>query len=408
MAALGWEGCVRLPRGEEFLPAWQPGELDLHFIYTGCGENMFYRLPDGTAILNDVGEFYRPEALGEVPLLPSPARLGGDWVARYLHRVYPEKAIDYAVFSHWHSDHIGHSQYGQKETPKASHRFRITSDGRKVNGFLCVAEDFKIERCLVHDHAFSNRGRSADSSLGLLKGYVDAEKKRGLKLEPFKVGALDQIRMQRDAAKYRDSFSIRNLCADGVLWDGRDGTVDFIGEHLSAAKSKWVSQNMLSLGFVMRYGKFSYLATGDFQDDLVRRADGRKMRMDGALGKLAGKVSVAKMSHHGCSNAMTQDYLNAIQAETHVGCMWCPAQSAADTMERIVKAGTANGLSPLILPQLLCKQHRQWASKRGWDFGYASGVHIVVRVAPGGNDGYRVYLLDASDESMRIVASFDK
>ena len=27
-------------------PGWKPGEMDIHFIYTGCGENMFYRLPD--------------------------------------------------------------------------------------------------------------------------------------------------------------------------------------------------------------------------------------------------------------------------------------------------------------------------------------------------------------------------
>ena len=28
-------------------PGWKPGEMDLHFVYTGCGENMFYRLPGG-------------------------------------------------------------------------------------------------------------------------------------------------------------------------------------------------------------------------------------------------------------------------------------------------------------------------------------------------------------------------
>ncbi len=28
-------------------------------------------------------------------------------MARYIHRVYPEKAIDYAIFSHWHWDHVG-------------------------------------------------------------------------------------------------------------------------------------------------------------------------------------------------------------------------------------------------------------------------------------------------------------
>ena len=55
---LGWEGCVSESGGDAVYPGWRPGELDLHFVYTGCGENMFYRLPDGTSILNDTGDFY--------------------------------------------------------------------------------------------------------------------------------------------------------------------------------------------------------------------------------------------------------------------------------------------------------------------------------------------------------------
>ena len=81
LAATGaaWGGSSEVGRP---YPGWKPGEMDLHFVYTGCGENMFYRLPDGTAILNDTGEFYRPGNLPEMPLLPSPDRLGGDWMAR--------------------------------------------------------------------------------------------------------------------------------------------------------------------------------------------------------------------------------------------------------------------------------------------------------------------------------------
>ena len=116
ITALGGFGAAIAADADETLPAWRPGELELHFIYTGCGENMFYRLPDGTAILNDTGDAYRPKDVTYTPLLPSPDRLGGDWVSRYIQRVYPEKVIDYLIFSHWHSDHIGHSGFGLKST----------------------------------------------------------------------------------------------------------------------------------------------------------------------------------------------------------------------------------------------------------------------------------------------------
>ena len=129
LTALGWEGCVSVPDGEKTLPAWRPGMMDLHFIYTGRGENMFYRLPDGTSVLNDVGEFYRPSELklGTV-LLPSAERLGGDWVCRYLHRIYPEKEIDYTVFSHWHLDHVGHASWDRMEDPRGAFPWRKTPD----------------------------------------------------------------------------------------------------------------------------------------------------------------------------------------------------------------------------------------------------------------------------------------
>lgn len=135
-------------------PGWKPGEMDLHFVYTGCGENMFYRLPDGTAILNDTGDFFRTRDRDQIPLLPSPDRLGGEWMARYIHRVYPEKAIDYAIFSHWHWDHVGHATF---TSSYEGLRYRTMPDGRKINGFLCVAEEFDVKH--YFDHEYPEHGK---------------------------------------------------------------------------------------------------------------------------------------------------------------------------------------------------------------------------------------------------------
>lgn len=88
-------GVAFLPRSAVSLafacdgfPCWREGELELHFIHTGCGENCFYILPDGTTILNDTGDFHCPEAVRDIPLMPSAERLGGEWVARYISRVW--------------------------------------------------------------------------------------------------------------------------------------------------------------------------------------------------------------------------------------------------------------------------------------------------------------------------------
>lgn len=382
--------------------------MDLHFIYTGCGENMFYRLPDGTSILNDTGDFYRPEDLKDVPLLPSAERLGGDWVTRYLKRVYPEKTIDYALFSHWHSDHIGHAYFDRPETPKAAFRYRTTTDGRKINGFLCVAEEFDVRRCFDHQYPARGMYGSQDSSMDLYAPWLDAQKTKGVIAEPFKVGALDQIALQRDPAKYKGQFSIRNVCANGVLWDGQNGARDYAAEHAAANPKRKIQQNMLSMSFLVQYGKFRYLTCGDIQQDIFVTKDKTKVAYEALLGQRVGPVTLCKMNHHGCTNAMTEDFVKAVRAQAYTACMWCPRQAHPQILGRLSATPASNGERPLLLPNLVCAFHDQHKNEYG---GYRlerlGAAHVVVKVFPGG-DRYRVYLLDATDESMRVLATFDR
>ena len=408
LAACGWSGRVCRAEADETLEPWRPGNLDLHFIYTGCGENMFYRLPDGTAVLNDVGEFYRPADLAEVPLLPSPDRLGGDWVSRYIRRVYHEREIDYALFSHWHSDHIGHALFDVPKSGKADYRFRVNAQGERICGFRCVTEDFRIRRCFDHQYPARGTYGTQDSSMDLLAPWIELEKKNGLEIEPFKVGALDQIRLQRDPEKYRGVFSIRNLCANGVVWDGRGGTVDYAAEHAAADERDKgrVAQNMHSMGFVMRYGKFSYLNCGDLQGIAHKMLDGTRACWDEAVGRAVGKVSVCKMFHHACEYDMSEGLVRNVRAGCYVCCMWAPRQSNPLAMARMLAAADDRN-PPLILPQLLTPLQSDWLQARGLALSRPQAVHIVVRVEPGG-ERYRAYMLDARSEEPRVVARVER
>ena len=272
-------------------PGWKPGEMDLHFIYTGCGENMFYRLPDGTAVLNDVGERYRPKDV----------------------------------------------------------------------------------------------------------------------VEPFKVGALDQIALQRDPSAYKGVFSVRNICSNGCLWDGADGVRDCAAETVAATGCGTLPQNMLSMGFVVRYGRFRFWTGGDLQPGFMKKGFETKegpYDYEAEVGRRVGPVTLCKMNHHGCGDAMGEGFVGAVRAKIYVSCVWSHWHVRESTMKRLVSRKFHPDFDPIVIPNFMPgNRAREYAGRpfmRNIPAETRNGVHVVVKVMPGGDD-WKIYLLDARDESMRVV-----
>ena len=115
------------------------------------------------------------------------------------------------------------------------------------------------------------------------------------------------------------------------------------------------------------------------------------------------------MNHHGCANAMSEAFVRAVRAQTYVSCIWCAGQVNKTTLERMASPTFHTGYEPIILPNLMPKCRVE--SYKDLDFmkniATKGPAHVVVKVLPGGTD-YRVYLLEAHDESMRILARFDR
>ena len=406
-AALG--RLAPLVAAEEALPAWKPGELELHFIYTGCGENMFYRLPDGTSILNDTGEGYRPKDVAYTPLLPSSDRLGGEWVSRYIQRVYPEKVIDYLIFSHWHDDHIGHAGFGWKSNGEMDYRHRVTADGRKIDGFLCVAEDFGFRRYFDHQYPARGTYKTQGTCMKLVAPWVEEQKRKGLVVEPFRAGALDQIALLREPEKFKGAFSIRNICANGCLWDGKNGARDFAAETVAATGDVRLPQNMLSLGFVIQYGKFRFWTGGDVQPSFRGKGFSTKngpIDYEAEIGRRIGHVTLCKMNHHGCNDAMGKAFVRMVRAKIYVSCVWSHWHVSDSVMERLASRAIHPAFDPVIIPNFMPKNRLKKYAGRPFMTNIPvethTGVHVVVKVLPGGNF-WRTYLVDARDESMRVL-----
>ncbi|MBO5751717.1 MAG: MBL fold metallo-hydrolase [Kiritimatiellae bacterium] len=386
-AALG--GCKLPSQVGLSLHPWQPGELDIHLIHTGVGEQTFFIFPDGTTMLLDCGDTHHAKYMKDIPPRPTNERFGGEWVSRYIQRLIKSREIDYAMISHWHGDHTGDLDFGGKRT----------SDGRIVNGMPLVGEDFKFNNFI--DHQYPEMGQHAldpdPGSIILMREWLHRIKAAGTKMHKFEVGALNQIRLLKDPARY-PSFEIRNIAANGVLWDGKGGTHDAAAIHVKKTGVDAVHENLLSSAIRLRYGNFSYYSGGDNELFMIG-ADGKEFNWEACIGKVVGPVDVCKTNHHAGSAGMSADFVREVRAQAYLSSVWqsrmVDHKSLSSMCSRILYPGER-----IVCFGDIASSHRSVAEAYGSDIPPPG--HAVVRVAPGG-DTFRVFTLSTHDESMTVL-----
>ena len=379
---------ARCPGGARY-PGWKPGDLDMHFIQTGVGEQTFFIFPDGTTMLLDCGDFYWEKWVDHtIPRRPSPERLGGEWVSRYVQRLIPQRTIDYFLLSHWHGDHCGN--------PKR--RCKKLADGREVCGIALFAEDFDIRH--YFDHQWPRAGvykQGVDEDgLKMVQEMIPILQKRcGMEPHAFKVGALNQIALLHDAeGRYSKSFSIRNLFANAVYWDGKDGTIDYAPEYIkrNPKKKGRINENSLSAGIRIQYGPFKAYFGGDidFPDYEAR------------LAKIVGPVDVCKTNHHACPSSMGAPFCAAVRAQAYMTSVWSPSQINDANLPHMTSRELYPGDRIVMLGNLPEMRRKRYADRPFMKDVLPAQGHSVFKVAPGGKT-FDAFVLTDEDESMRIL-----
>jgi hypothetical protein len=375
-------GCTSFCGGERY-PGWRPGEMDIHFIHTGQGECTFFIFPDGTTMLLDCGyvEVRKPGYAEALPAAPSSKRRSGEWIRRYLERLIPQREIDYLMISHWHSDH--------------------------VDGLPDVLESFRFKN--YYDHQFPFAGKYSTGidqrSFDFVQKWLPQAQHDGMKVEAFKVGAKNQLYLQHDPRSYyRRVFEIRNVAANGSVWDGKEGFRDFAAVHVKKTGIKTIYENLLSSAIRIRYGNFTYFTGGDIESSLVD-ADGNKFSIEDAVGKVVGKVCACKTNHHACPPTMREDFLRSLQPKLILSSTWSPNQINDVTLERMTSRKIYPGERTIAYGQIPCFKKGAYAD-RAFMRDIAPEGHAVIKVNPGGF-AYRLYTLTTKDESMKIVATKD-
>ena len=390
-AALGAVGCVKVPQrlaprvGAEY-PGWSAGELDIHFINTGVGEQTFFIFPDGTTMLLDCGDGFSRKCVDViVPRRPSSERLGGEWVSRYVQRLVTGRAIDYFLLSHWHGDHCGSLSMRSKTLP----------DGRKVCGVPLFAEDFDIRR--YFDHQWPDAVVNPYTDKGCIKmmhEWIGHMRKRcGMEPGRLEVGAENQIAMLHGGAG-RYSFSVRNVCANGVYCDADGNIVDFKPEYakLYPKIKGGVDENVLSAGIRLAYGPFSAFFGGDIlTPDYERR-----------VGNAVGRVDVCKTNHHACAGQMSEAFCSAVKAQVYLSSVWGLGHVNEKSLGRMASKSLYDGDRIVMYGCLPQERAVEYAGRDFMSVLPPAQGHSVIKVAPGGRT-FDALVLSSDDESMRVL-----
>ncbi|SOD97509.1 ComEC/Rec2 family competence protein [Spirosoma fluviale] len=388
----------------ESLPVWHTGQLDIHHINTGQGNATFMVLPDGTTLLVDAGAInsldWRTNAPRNIPVKPNNSRQAGEWIARYVRnalRFQASPVLDCAVITHFHDDHMG--------TPS-----NVTKRGRGgyvLTGITEVGEHIPIRKILDRGWPDYDYPRSfgGDSMVVNYRRFLAWQTQHnGLVTERFTAGQMNQITfVKQPELRSKYPVEIRNLMVNGAMWMGEgDKTRQLFPDLKTLKAAEYPNENMCSIVFQLRYGKFTYFSGGDIQGVLQFGAPAWH-DVETPLASILGPVDVQLLDHHGYADSENGTLLANLQPRVFIIPAWASSHPAPEVLNRLFSKEIYSVERDVFATNLLPE-----AKAAISDFLprlKSQSGHVVVRVEPGGKS-YRVIVLDDTSETYTVKAIY--
>lgn len=414
------ELCAQGIQPGQDLPAWQEGMMDLHHINTGRGDAAFYVFPDGTTMLVDAGEMNptspRVMSARNATMHPDYTRHPYEWIAVYIDSMMPkgqEPRLDYAMITHFDSDHFGSIYYGAPVSE--SKKYALT-------GMAGVGELVPIHNMI--DRGYPDYTYPVDMKSELMDevlkqfpryrgkyltiknywNFVDHQvKENGMKAASLKVGRDDQITLQYKPEAF-SNFKVRNIKSNGTYWSGKGyETFEYFPSFKDSAFNKMPGENPMSNAIRIEYGNFTYFTGGDMPGDTSL---GKPFWHDteSPAAPIIGEVDVTTLNHHGNRDSHNATYVRALKARVYIQQSWSSDHPGHEVLRRLTSTYLYPGPRDLFATNTLQPNIDVIGPSLPNSYKAPNG-HIVVRVMPGG-DEYYVIALDDENIEYKVNAVF--
>lgn len=394
------------------LPAWSKGYLYIHHIATGRGNSTYMVFPDGTTMVVDAGEADPKFAEMVKPLIAFPAvpdgtHSAGYWIADYIRQFAPAGRpvkIDYALITHFHTDHMGTVTPDKPMSRTGAYRLAgITelADAIPIGTLIDRAApnyDYPVDlhKCAGPGGLPGSNGLSLANYLN----FADYRLKHGQAVVGLKAGALDQIKLEHPAAY--PNFHVRNIASSGVIWTGaREETQDYIPK--GAVTDCKFDENPFSNVLLFAYGRFKYYTGGDIPGVPAYNQPWWR-DVETPVSAVVGPVDVMVLDHHGNRDTVNANILRNLAPRVLVQLNWLSPQPGEEVVNRMASQGLYPG--PRDVFSIGMAPETRAAIGPIMDSIYKSyNGHVVIRVAPGG-DSYEVFVLNDTDTRREVVKHF--
>lgn len=378
--------------GQEYLPKWEKGMFDIHFIATGRGDASFIIFPDGTSMLADAGDVGTGWHIAQ----PNDSMRPGEWIAKYIHDFsegLPHRdTVDYFYLTHYHGDHAG--TYGISKP--GSHGYRIagvTEVGEKIHFNKIVDRE-------CGEYNFPSKEYFTRCEKFFTEGYFPFCKYQhdscGTALEKFVIGSRKQFRPLYDKRSFRKNFEVYNIAANGHIHTGKGLKTRAMYDE----DPNIFDENMFSCVVLFTYGKFTYYNGGDLSSGPWETFKAQHRDFETPVADLINRhVTLLNPDHHGWKESSNGYFLKKLSPEVIVEMCSNRTHPYAKTLDRWVDPMTYVGPRKLYITTEGSRERLGedlWKNFEPW-YG-----HVVVRVYPGGNS-YQVFVLDAKSGNYEVL-----
>lgn len=389
------------------LPPWSTGYFDIHHISTGRGNSTYFVFADGTTMLVDAGEAdpvfeQRVRPLVGFPSLPDGDHSAAYWIADYIRQFAPASRplkLDYALITHFHTDHMGTITPDKPMSRTGAYRLAGITELAELLPIDTLIDraapsyDYPVD---LHQCAQGDNGLSLQNYLR----FADHRIKHGQAVVGLKPGALDQIKL-RDAAAF-PGFHVRNIASSGILWTGaRDETHYYIPKD--AVSDCHFDENPFSNVLTFAYGRFKYYTGGDIPG-VPNYTQPWWRDIETPVSAVVGPVDVMLLDHHGNRDSTNENILRNLAPRVIVQENWLSPQPGEEVVTRMASKGLYPGPRDVFSTGMSAES--RVAIGPIIDSIYKSyGGHVVIRVAPGG-DQYEVYVLNDTGKQREVLKKF--